>query len=136
MITLTLIQGVVNTFVIFLSRVVGFFVDRVILKNDSGHGIGFFISSIIAQILLGILASMVVAWFSRRREFRADEGGAELAGRNKMIAALDRLRRGSQDPLPDQLAAFGISGGRGEGFKRLFMTHPPLEARISALRNA
>ncbi len=136
MITLTLIQGVINTFVIFLSRVVGYFVDRVIFKNDSGHGIGFFISTIAAQIVLGILASMSVAWFSRRREFRADHGGAELAGRDKMIAALDRLRRGSQDPLPDQLAAFGISGGRGEGFKRLFMTHPPLDDRIAALRNA
>jgi heat shock protein HtpX len=137
MITLTLIQGVVNTFVIFLSRVVGFFVDRVILKNQSGHGIGFFISSIIAQILLGILASMVVAWFSRRREFKADQGGARLAGREKMIGALDRLRKGSQEPLPDQLAAFGISGGKGAGgFKRLFMTHPPLEERILALRNS
>ena len=136
MITLTLIQGVINTFVIFLSRVVGYFVDRVIFKNNSGHGIGFFISTIAAQIVLGILASMIVAWFSRRREFRADHGGAELAGRDKMIAALDRLRRGRQDPLPDQLAAFGISGGRGEGFKRLFMTHPPLDDRIAALRNA
>ena len=136
MITLTLIQGVINTFVIFLSRVVGYFVDRVIFKNNSGHGIGFFISTIAAQIVLGILASMIVAWFSRRREFRADHGGAELAGRDKMIAALDRLRRGSQDPLPNQLAAFGISGSRGGGFKRLFMTHPPLDERIAALRNA
>jgi len=136
MVTLTLIQGVVNTFVIFLSRVVGFFVDRVLLKNDRGYGPGFFISSLIAQILLGILASMIVMWFSRQREFRADEGGAKLAGRENMVAALERLRSmHSPSQLPDQLQAFGISGGGRDGLKRLFLSHPPLEERIAALRS-
>ncbi len=137
MVTLTLIQGVINTFVIFLSRIVGFFVDRVLLKNDRGYGIGFFISSFIAQILLGILASAIVMWFSRRREFRADAGGAELAGRANMVAALERLNSlHSPSQLPDQLQAFGIAGGGGGGLKRLFLSHPPLEERIAALRNA
>lgn len=135
MVTLTLIQGVVNTFVIFLSRVVGFFVDRVLLKNDRGAGPGFFISSLVAQILLGILASMIVMWFSRQREFRADEGGAKLAGRENMVAALERLRSmHSPSQLPEQLQAFGISGGARDGLKRLFLSHPPLEERIEALR--
>ena len=135
MVTLTLIQGVINTFVIFLSRVVGFFVDRVLLKNDRGYGPGFFISSLVAQILLGILASMIVMWFSRQREFRADEGGAKLAGRENMVAALERLRSmHSPSQLPDQLQAFGISGGGRGGLKRLFLSHPPLEQRIAALR--
>jgi len=137
MITLTLIQGVVNTFVLFLSRIVGYVVDRAIFKNEQGHGVGFFVTTIVAQIVLGILASMIVMWFSRQREFRADAGGAGLAGRNKMIAALERLKRSAEPAqLPDQLAAFGISGGIGSGFKRLFMSHPPLDERIAALRAA
>ncbi|MGE0557289.1 MAG: protease HtpX [Burkholderiales bacterium] len=135
MVTLTLIQGVVNTFVIFLSRVVGFFVDRVLLKNERGQGPGFWIATIVAELLLGILASMVVAWFSRHREFRADAGGAELAGRQKMIAALERLKMNhEQSALPAQISAFGISGGGG--LMRLFMSHPPLDERIEALRAA
>lgn len=134
MVTLALIQGVVNTFVIFLSRVVGHVVDRVILKNERGHGIGFFVTSLIAQMVLGILASVIVMWFSRLREFRADAGGAKLSSRDKMVAALERLKAGHAEPLPDKMAAFGISGGIGHGLKRLFMTHPPLEERIAALR--
>ncbi len=136
MVTLTLVQGVVNTFVIFLSRVVGHVVDRAVFKVESGHGPAFYIVSIVAQIVFGILASTIVMWFSRQREFRADAGGAQLAGRHKMIAALDRLRGGAQRDLPDQLAAFGISGGIGRGFKRLFMSHPPLGERIEALQRA
>ena len=138
MVTLALIQGVVNTFVIFLSRVVGHFVDRVILKNEQGHGIGFFITTIVAQIVFGILASTIVFWFSRQREFRADAGGSSLAGREKMISALEKLRRSAGEPLPDQMSAFGISGKqeRKSSWKDLFMTHPPLEARIAALKNA
>lgn len=136
MVTMTLIQGVVNTFVIFLSRLVGFFVDRVILKNDRGAGPGFFITSLIAQIVLGILASMIVMWFSRRREFRADEGGAEYAGRANMVAALERLQAGqSSSHLPEALQAFGINGGKPSGLRALFMSHPPLEERIAALQN-
>ncbi|MGD8514612.1 MAG: protease HtpX [Granulosicoccaceae bacterium] len=135
MVTLTLIQGVVNTFVIFLSRVIGHVVDRVVFKVERGHGPAFFITAIIAQIVLGILASTIVMWFSRQREFRADAGGAELAGRQKMIAALERLRmQQGGAPLPDQLAAFGINGGLAQGMKKLFMSHPPLEQRIAALR--
>ncbi len=137
MVTLALIQGVVNTFVIFLSRVIGFVVDRVVFKVERGTGPAFWITTIIAQILLGILASMIVMWFSRQREFRADAGGARLAGRDKMIAALERLKAGVEQPhLPDQLAAFGISGGMGRGLTRLFMSHPPLDERIAALRSA
>ena len=135
MVTLALIQGVVNTFVIFLSRVIGHLVDRVIFKVERGHGPAFWITAIVAEILLGILASIIVMWFSRRREFRADAGGAHLAGRLKMIAALERLKSTAGQPhLPDQLAAFGINGGLGSGIKRLFMTHPPLDERIAALR--
>lgn len=130
MVTLALIQGVVNTFVIFLSRIVGHFVDRVILKNERGHGIGYWVSSIAAQILLGILASMIVTWFSRRREFRADEGGARYAGTENMIAALEALKAGTA-ALPDTMAALGIGGGR---MGALFSTHPPLDTRIAALR--
>ena len=130
MITLTLIQGVVNTFVVFLSRIVGHFVDRVILKNERGHGMGYMLSSLVAQILLGILASMIVAWFSRRREFRADAGGAQYAGTENMVAALERLKTGTA-PMPDGMAAFGIGGG---GMMALFSTHPPLDVRIAALR--
>ncbi len=135
MVTLALIQGVVNTFVIFLSRVVGYVVDRVVLKNDRGHGVGFFVTTMVAQLVLGILASMIVMWFSRQREFRADAGSAHLEGPNKMVAALERLKQSHQAPLPDQLAAFGIAGGIGHGLKRLFMSHPPLEERISALQS-
>jgi len=135
MVTLALIQGVVNTFVIFASRVVGHIVDRVILKNERGHGIGFFVSSIVAQIVFGILASTIVMYFSRVREFKADAGAAELAGSQKMIAALQRLQAIHQPSrLPEQMAAFGINGGFGDGFKKLFLSHPPLEQRIAALR--
>ncbi len=136
MVTLTLIQGVVNTFVIFFSRIIGHLVDRIIFKVERGHGPAFWITSIVAQVVLGILASAIVMWFSRQREFRADAGGAQLAGREKMIAALQRLRTASgQPPLPDQLAAFGISGGVAKGFKRMFLSHPPLDERIAALRS-
>jgi heat shock protein HtpX len=135
MITLALIQGVVNTFVIVASRLVGYLVDRVIFKTERGHGPGFFITSMIAQMVFGILASIVVFWFSRQREFRADAGAAVLAGREKMIAALEKLRQTAMQPhLPDQMSAFGISGTTGGGMKRLFMTHPPLEERIEVLK--
>lgn len=134
MVTLALIQGVVNTFVVFLSRVIGFFVDRLVFRTERGYGPGFFIASIVSQILLGILASMIVMWFSRQREFRADAGGARLAGRANMISALASLQRiHSPSSLPDSMQAFGISGGRVQGLKRLFMSHPPIEERIAAL---
>ncbi|MBI3902167.1 MAG: protease HtpX [Nitrosomonadales bacterium] len=135
MVTLALIQGVVNTFVIFFAKLFGILVDRVLLKNDerNGPGIGAFVAEIAAQLVLGVLASIIVMWFSRQREFRADAGGASLAGRNKMIAALERLKMNhEQAALPEKMAAFGISGGKG--MSRLFMTHPPLEERIDALR--
>ena len=136
MVTLTLIQGVLNTFVIFLARIIGHFVDRNILRNEQGMGIGYFVSVLVAEICLGVLATIVVMWFSRRREYRADAGGARLAGRDKMINALQALQRGSEPShLPDQLTAFGILGRKG-GFAGLFMSHPPLEARIAALRNS
>jgi heat shock protein HtpX len=138
MITLTLIQGVVNTFVIFLARIIGNFVDRVLLKNEHGPGVAYLITVIVAQIVLGILASMIVMWFSRRREFRADAGGAHLAGTGSMVGALERLQaemqRRQPGGLPEQMRAFGISGGVPSGFKRLFMSHPPLEERIAALK--
>jgi heat shock protein HtpX len=134
MVTLALIQGVVNTFVMFLSRVIGNIVDRVIFKNENGHGPAFFVTMIVAELVLGILASIIVMYFSRQREFRADVGGARLAGRQNMIAALERLNSLHPQPLPDKMAAFGIAGGMGGGLKRLFMTHPPLEERIAALR--
>ncbi|MFP6794491.1 MAG: protease HtpX [Pseudomonadales bacterium] len=136
MITMGLIQGVVNTFVIFLSRIIGFFVDRVILKNQRGFGIGYFISSILAQIVLSFFASVIVMWFSRRREFRADEGGADLAGKHKMIAALKKLQGDQAEDLPGEFAAFGINGGRPTGLRALFMSHPPLEERIAALQRS
>jgi heat shock protein HtpX len=137
MVTLALIQGVINTFVIFLSRVIGHVVDRVVFKTERGHGPAFWITAIISEVLLAVLASIVVMWFSRRREFRADAGGARLAGREKMIAALQRLQQSVNQPhLPDQLAAFGISGGFGQGLKRLFLSHPPLSERIAALQGA
>lgn len=136
MVTLALIQGVVNTFVMFLSRVIGHLVDRVVFKTERGTGPAFFITMIVAELVLGILASIIVMWFSRQREFRADRGGASLAGRRNMIAALERLNALHPQPLPDKMAAFGIAGGVGGGIKRLFMTHPPLEERIAALRAA
>ncbi|MCH8261790.1 MAG: protease HtpX [Proteobacteria bacterium] len=135
MITMGLLQGVVNTFVVFLSRVIGFFVDRVIFKTRSGMGIGYYITSIIAQVVLSILASTIVMWFSRWREFHADAGAAELAGRQKMIATLKRLQTVSNpQDLPGEFSSFGISGGIGGGLKSLFMSHPPLEKRIEALQ--
>jgi heat shock protein HtpX len=137
MVTMGLIQGVINTFVIFLSRVIGHVVDRVVFKTERGYGPAYYITSIVAQIFLSILASMIVMWFSRRREFRADAGGASLAGRGKMVAALQALQRGSEPhDLPGEFAAFGISGGLGTGIKKLFMSHPPLDERIAALRAA
>jgi heat shock protein HtpX len=136
MVTMGLLQGVVNTFVIFLSRVIGHVVDRVVFKTERGYGQAYFITSIVAQILLSILATMIVMWFSRHREFRADAGGASLAGRGKMIGALQALQRAHEPKdLPGEFAAFGISGGLGAGMKKLFMSHPPLEERIAALRS-
>ncbi len=136
MVTMALIQGVVNTFVIFLSRIVGHLVDRVVFKTQNGHGPAFWITTIFAQVVLGILASMITMWFSRQREFRADAGAASLESREKMISALQALQRGAgENELPDQMAAFGISGHIGQGMKRLFMSHPPLEERIAALRS-
>lgn len=135
MITMGLLQGVVNTFVIFLSRVIGHVVDRVVFKTERGYGPAYFITSIVAQIFLSMLASMIVMWFSRHREFRADSGGASLAGRGKMIGALQALQRAHEPAdLPGEFAAFGISGGLSTGVKKLFMSHPPLEERIAALR--
>ncbi len=137
MVTLTLIQGVMNTFVFFLARVVGFVVDRVILKNERSGGIGYFVTVMVAQLVLGVLAGMVVAWFSRQREFRADAGGAHLAGTNSMVGALEALRRvHSPTALPEKMQAFGIRSGPPQGFQKLFMSHPPLEDRIAALNNA
>ncbi|MCB1649945.1 MAG: protease HtpX [Pseudomonadales bacterium] len=137
MVTLTLIQGVVNTFVIFFSRVIGHFIDRVVFKTERGHGPAFWVATIVAELVLGFLASMIVMWFSRQREFRADAGGARLAGHQKMIAALQRLQQGSQPTaMPDELVAFGISNRGGQGLSRLFMSHPPLSERIAALQRA
>ena len=138
MLTLTLIQGVLNTFVLFLARVIGFAVDRVVLRNEGGIGIGYFVTTIVAQIVLGILASIVVMWFSRQREFRADAQGARLAGRHNMIAALERLKASSDmpDTMPESMAAFGISSGVRQGLRALFASHPPLDARIAALRDS
>jgi len=136
MVTLTLIQGVVNTFVFVASRVIGNLVDKIVFRNERGHGPAFWITTIIAELVLAFLATMIVMWFSRRREFRADAGGARLAGRNSMIGALEALKRSHPGALPDRLAAFGIAGGMGQGFKKLFMSHPPLDERIAALRAA
>ncbi|MEW7980106.1 MAG: protease HtpX [gamma proteobacterium symbiont of Phacoides pectinatus] len=137
MITLALIQGVVNTFVVFLSRVIGHVVDRVVFKTERGHGPAYYVTAIVAELVLGVLASIIVMWFSRRREFRADAGGAALSSRRKMADALRRLQAMQEpQPLPDQFAAFGIAGGLGGGLKRLFMTHPPLSERIAALEAA
>jgi heat shock protein HtpX len=134
MVTLTLIQGVLNTFVLVFSRLAGEFIDRAVFRNEEGHGAGYFIATLVAQLLFGILASIIVMWFSRQREFRADRGGATLAGRGKMIAALQRLQAAHEPAtLPEQMAAFGINGG---GVSRLFMSHPPLAERIAALQQA
>ncbi len=131
MITMALMQGVVNTFVYFFASIIGHVVDRVVLKNEQGHGMGYYITQMIAQVALSFLASMLVMWFSRYREFHADAGGAKLAGKEKMIAALRALQRAhAPEELPGQLAAFGINSG---GTKKLFMSHPPLEERIAAL---
>ena len=138
MVTLALVQGVVNTFVMFLARLAGFFVDRVLLKNERGLGIGYFATTIVMDLLLGFLAMTIVMWFSRYREFRADAAGARLAGRGAMISALERLRAGSEmpDAMPETLHAFGINQGMRSGIKALFSSHPPLEDRIEALRRA
>ncbi|MDE1922610.1 MAG: protease HtpX [Gammaproteobacteria bacterium] len=136
MVTMTLLQGVLNTFVIFLARLIGSFVDRAVLKNERDEsGIGFFLTTMVAQVVLGIFASLIVAWFSRRREYHADRGGAELAGRSNMIAALEALKQSHGAPMPDQMQAFGINSGTG-GVMGLFLSHPPLDARIAALRAA
>jgi heat shock protein HtpX len=136
MVTLTLIQGVVNTFVFVASRLIGNIVDKVVFRNERGHGPAFWITTLVAELVLAFLATMIVMWFSRQREFRADAGGARLAGRPGMIAALRSLGRVQGESLPDKMAAFGISGRRGEGLRRLFMSHPPIEERISALESA
>ena len=135
MVTLTLIQGVVNTFVMFFARIFGTFIDKVVLKNEEGNGIGFYIATIVAELVLGILASIIVMWFSRQREFRADEAGASLAGTGAMVGALQRLRaeQGVPVQMPDSLTAFGINSGLKHGLAGLLMSHPPLEERIEAL---
>ena len=136
MVTLALLQGVLNTFVIFLARIIGSFVDRALFKNDREEsGIGFFLTTMVAQIVLGIFASMIVSWYSRRREFRADSGGAHLAGTGSMIDALQALKRSQGPPMPPQMQAFGINTGGTGGFMRLFMSHPPLDERIAALNS-
>jgi heat shock protein HtpX len=135
MVTLTLIQGVVNTFVFVASRVIGNVVDKVVFRNEDGHGPAFWITTLIAELVLAVLATMIVMWFSRQREFRADRGGAGLAGRESMISALRALERGHNESLPDRMAAFGINGRMAQGLQRLFMSHPPIAQRIAALEN-
>ena len=134
MVTLTLVQGVVNTFVIFLSRIVGHFIDRAVFRNEQGYGAGYFISVLVAQLVLGILASTIVMWVSRQREFRADAGSAELNGSQPMVRALQRLAAGRPAELPESLEAFGISGSKRHGIQKLFMSHPPIDERIAALQ--
>ena len=138
MVTLTLIQGVMNTFVIFFARIIGTVIDRAVFRSENGNGIGFFITTMIAQVVLGIGASIIVMWFSRHREFRADAAGAQLAGRDNMIGALERLKSATKMPetMPETLVAFGISSGVRQGFAALFASHPPLDTRIAALRAA
>jgi heat shock protein HtpX len=136
MVTLTLIQGVVNTFVFVASRLIGNIVDKVVFRNERGNGPAFWITTMVAELVLAFLATMIVMWFSRQREFRADAGGARLAGRPSMISALRSLGRVHSDSLPDKMAAFGINGRRGAGLRRLFMSHPPIEERIAALEAA
>lgn len=137
MITLSLLQGILNTFVLFFSRIVGFIVDRVVLRNERGFGLGYFAVTIAAQIVFGILASAIVMWYSRRREFRADAAGARLAGRGSMINALESLKRGygRGQSMPESMAAFGISASARSGIRRMFSSHPPIDARIQALRS-
>ena len=135
MVTLALLQGVLNTFVIFLARIIGNIVDRALFKNEKDSGLGFFVTTMVAQFLLGIFASMIVSWYSRRRELRADRGGADLTGTGSMIGALQVLKRSQGEPLPSQLQAFGINSGRSGGLLRLFMSHPPLDERIAALQS-
>lgn len=138
MITLSLIQGVLNTFVMFFARILGTIIDKAVFKNERGYGIGYFMTVIVLQILLGILASMIVMWFSRWREFRADAAGAHLAGRESMIRALQKLQAETEahvaNQMPDTMKAFAISAGWKQSVSRLFMTHPPLEERIETLR--
>jgi len=136
MITLALIQGVVNAFVMFFARIIGSFVDRAIFKNENGHGMGFYIATFFAEMVLGILASTIVFWFSRRREYRADIAGAELVSPAAMVSALARLQAEYDQPsdMPDEMVAFGISGELKNTFAGLFMTHPPLDQRIAALK--
>jgi heat shock protein HtpX len=135
MVTLALLQGVLNTFVIFLARIIGGLVDRALFRNDREEsGIGFFLTTLVAQLVLGIVASIIVNWYSRRREFRADRGGANLAGTGSMIGALEALKRTHDAQMPPQMRAFGINNAAGEGFMRLFMSHPPLDERIAALQ--
>ena len=134
MVTLALVQGVVNTFVIFLSRIIGHVIDRAVFRNEQGYGIGYFMTVLVAQLVLGILASTIVMWVSRQREFRADAGSAELNGAQPMIRALDRLQRGTPAHLPESLEAFGISGSERHGIQRLFLSHPPIPERIEALQ--
>lgn len=141
MVTMTLIQGVLNTLVILAARVIGRVVDSALSGNrderESGTGIGYFVTVMVTQLVLGLFASMIVMAFSRWREFRADAAGARFAGRGAMISALERLRGGhGENTLPKTLAAFGIAGPLADGFRRLFMSHPPLDERIAALRNA
>ena len=137
MVTLTLIQGVVNTFVMFFARIIGNIIDKAVLGNRDGHGLGYFAVVFLLEIVFGLFASIIVMRFSRWREFRADAGGASLAGRNKMVAALERLASNqTQSSLPTQIAAFGISGNIAHGLKKLFMSHPPLAERIAALKNS
>lgn len=139
MVTMALLQGVLNTFVMFLARVFGYIIDRAVFRNERGTGIGYFMTVMVLQVLFGIVASMIAAWFSRRREFRADAGGAHLAGRRKMIEALQRLQGRRPDgpgQLPEQMAAFGIAPSLASGLKAMFSTHPPLELRIEKLKSA
>ncbi|MCU1720799.1 protease HtpX [Pseudomonas sp. 5P_5.1_Bac1] len=136
MVTMALVQGVVNTFVMFFARIIGNFVDKVIFKNEEGQGIAYYVATIVAELILGILASIIVMWFSRKREYRADDAGARLAGTGAMISALQRLRseQGIPVQMPSTLNAFGINGGLKQGLAGLLMSHPPLEERIEALR--
>jgi heat shock protein HtpX len=138
MVTMALIQGVINTFVIFIARIIGSIVDRALSSNSdeeyTGPGIAYYVTSFIAEMIIAFLAQVIVMWFSRQREFRADAGSAALVGKEKMIAALQRLQQGHTEQLPGQIAAFGISGAKKEGFMALFLSHPPLEERIEALR--
>jgi len=137
MVTMGLLQGVLNTFVILFSRIIGMLIDRAVFKIERGVGPGYFIGSIVAEVVLGILAAIIAKWFSRRREYRADVGGAELAGKQNMIAALRRLQSVHEpQDLPGELAAFGISGGIKGGLQKLLMSHPPLDQRIAALENS